>query len=123
MSTCECRTSVIVCYYINVLVQSMKPNRTQSGRQVSKTEDELFKVISSLKSNVECRNLLKDLCTPAELQALADRWQVVKYLQKKLPYREIHNLTGVSVTTIGRVARCLSAGYGGYKTALKRHTR
>jgi TrpR-related protein YerC/YecD len=61
-----------------------------------------------------------DLCTPAELEALVDRWAVVKYLQDGLPYRKIHDLTGVSVTTIGRVARFLIAGNGGYQTALKR---
>ena len=34
-----------------------------------------------------------------------------------MPYREIHRLTGVSVTTIGRVARYLAAGNGGYALA------
>ena len=65
----------------------------------------------SLETVEECRNFLKDLCTPAELQALVDRWQVVSYLQEGLPYRKIHDLTGVSVTTIGRVARFLSDGF------------
>jgi uncharacterized protein YerC len=37
-----------------------------------------------------------------------------------LPYRKIHELTGVSVTTIGRVARFLTTGSGGYRTALDR---
>ena len=44
----------------------------------------------------------------------------MKYLQDGLPYRKIHEITGVSVTTIGRVARFLIAGNGGYQTALKR---
>ena len=35
--------------------------------------------------------------------------------ERGLPYREIHRLTGVSVTTIGRVARYLAAGNGGYR--------
>ena len=56
----------------------------------------------------------------AELQALVDRWQVVEYLEQGLPYRRIHELTGVSVTTIGRVARFLSDGFGGYQAAIKR---
>ena len=55
-----------------------------------------------------------------ELQALVDRWQVVGLLERNLPYRRIHDMTGVSVTTIGRVARFLSDGYGGYATALER---
>jgi uncharacterized protein YerC len=54
------------------------------------------------------------------LQALVDRWQVVQLLQQDLPYRRIHDLTGVSVTTIGRVARFLSDGFGGYATAIGR---
>jgi uncharacterized protein YerC len=45
---------------------------------------------------------------------------VVELLQKKLPYRRIHDLTGVSVTTIGRVARFLTDGFGGYQAALDR---
>ncbi|MFQ5609138.1 MAG: Trp family transcriptional regulator, partial [Woeseiaceae bacterium] len=41
-------------------------------------------------------------------------------LEQGLPYRRIHDLTGVSVTTVGRVARFLSDGFGGYETAIKR---
>ena len=51
---------------------------------------------------------------------MADRWAVVDPLKRSLPYREIHRLTGVSVTTIGRVARFLSGGSGGYATAARR---
>ena len=83
-------------------------------------EDALFGAIIALETVEECRNFFKDLCTPAELQALVDRWQVVEYLQEGLPYRRIHELTGVSVTTIGRVARFLADGYGGYRTAIDR---
>jgi uncharacterized protein YerC len=54
------------------------------------------------------------------LQAMADRWTVVDCLKRDLPYREIQRLTGVSVTTIGRVARFLAAGHGGYDTAARR---
>ena len=63
---------------------------------------------------------LRDLCTPAELEAMADRWRVVPLLRKGVPYREIHDLTGVSVTTIGRVARSLEHGAGGYAVAIER---
>jgi uncharacterized protein YerC len=37
-----------------------------------------------------------------------------------MPYREIHRITGVSVTTIGRVARCMADGNGGYGLAARR---
>jgi TrpR-related protein YerC/YecD len=98
----------------------MKPNRSETEKQQVRAETALFTAINALQSPTECRNFLKDLCTPAELQALVDRWQVVAFLQQGLPYRKIHDLTGVSVTTIGRVARFLTDGFGGYKTALER---
>ena len=101
----------------------MKPNRHDSEDQQTDAENALFEAVISLRDVEECRNFFKDLCTPAELQALVDRWQVVQYLQQDLPYRQIHDITGVSVTTIGRVARFLRDGFGGYDTALKRTHR
>lgn len=98
----------------------MKPNRTGSGRRQLRAENALFEAVISLETVAECRNFFRDLCTPAELQALVDRWQVVELLEQGLPYRRIHDLTGVSVTTVGRVARFLSNGFGGYQTALDR---
>ncbi len=98
----------------------MKPNRQDSDDQQARNEEALFRAIVSLQDTEECGNFLRDLCTPAELQALVDRWQVVELLQEGLPYRRIHDLTGVSVTTIGRVARFLTDGFGGYQAALDR---
>ena len=98
----------------------MKPNRNESDRKQFRAEEDLFVAILALRDTRELRCFFEDLCTPAELQALVDRWQVVEYLQKELPYRKIHDLTGVSVTTIGRVARCLADGSGGYRTAIER---
>jgi TrpR-related protein YerC/YecD len=100
----------------------MKPNRTDTEAERRRNEDALFRAVISLNDVSECRSFFKDLCTPAELQALVDRWQVVQLLQQDLPYRRIHDLTGVSVTTIGRVARFLSDGFGGYATAVERTT-
>ena len=98
----------------------MKPNRDDSQSRQQAAEDALFRAVISLKSAAECRNFFLDLCTPAELQALVDRWQVVELLEQGLTYRKIHDLTGVSVTTIGRVARFLTDGFGGYRTVIDR---
>lgn len=98
----------------------MKANRDRSPRLAARAEQGLYRALLSLRSEAECKQFLADLCTPAELEALIDRWAVVEYLQDGLPYRKIHELTGVSVTTIGRVARFLTAGNGGYQTVLKR---
>jgi len=83
--------------------------------------DSLCRAMLALENVSEMRAFLQDLCTPAELEALADRWRVVPYLLRGMPYREIHERTAVSVTTIGRVARFLSQGSGGYQAAIEHH--
>jgi TrpR-related protein YerC/YecD len=100
----------------------MKDHRGITPRQEAAAERSLLQAILTLRTLDECRDFFRDLCTPAELQALADRWSVVMLLRQNLPYREIHRLTGVSVTTIGRVARYLDHGNGGYALALRRLT-
>jgi uncharacterized protein YerC len=47
----------------------------------------------------------------------------VPYLLDGLSYREIHERTAVSITTIGRVARFLNQGSGGYLAAAARAAR
>src|ERR1700734_3486508 len=98
----------------------MKSHRQLSARQEALAERNLVTAILTLRSVEECRAFLRDLCTPAELQAMADRWSVVECLRRGLPYREVHRQTGVSVTTIGRVARYLASGHGGYAPAAQR---
>ena len=80
----------------------------------------LLDALLAMRTPSELRALLEDLCTPAELEAIADRWRVVPLLLDNHPYREIHDLTGVSVTTIGRISRCLGLGAGGYRMAAER---
>ncbi len=98
----------------------MKRHRNMSPRQEALAERNLYAAIAALQTPEECRAFLRDLCTAAEIQAMADRWAVVEWLQRGLPYREIHRITGVSVTTIGRVAAYLARGNGGYGLAVKR---
>lgn len=98
----------------------MKQHRPLSPRQEALHERALYAAVLELQSVDEVRAFFRDLCTPAELQAMADRWAVVELLERGLPYREVQKLTGVSVTTIGRVARYLTSGNGGYATVTSR---
>ena len=98
----------------------MKPHRVLSPRQETAAENELYRAMQTLQSVGECRAFFHDLCTPAEIQAMVDRWTVVEHLVAGVPYRQISEKTGVSVTTIGRVARCLADANSGYQTARKR---
>jgi TrpR-related protein YerC/YecD len=98
----------------------MKVRRNLSSSQEALAERNLSAAVASLRSAEECRAFFRDLCTPAEIQAMADRWAVVDWLMRGVPYREINRLTGVSVTTISRVARCLANGNGGYSLVVRR---
>lgn len=69
---------------------------------------ELCEALLVPQTSSQMASLLSDLCTPAELHSLAERWQVAKLLDTTdKSYREIHDDTGVSTTTIVRVARFL----------------
>ncbi|GAB3383649.1 YerC/YecD family TrpR-related protein [Lysobacter fragariae] len=81
--------------------------------------DDLAAAFAGLSDPAQVRAFLDDLCTPAELEAMSDRWRVVPLIQQGVPYREIHDRTLVSVTTIGRVARTLDRGAGGYAAAIE----
>ena len=81
----------------------------------AKAQQALFGIFSQLQTTAEAQLFLEDLCTPAELQAMVDRWRVVEPIMNGKPYREIHAQTGVSVTTVGRVARVLRNPQSGYR--------
>lgn len=82
----------------------------------------LVEALSKLETAEETRRFLVDLCTPAELRALAERWQVAQLLDSTdMSYRDISAQTGVSTTTIGRVARFLKdEPHQGYRIVLDR---
>ncbi len=98
----------------------MKDSRVLNTRQETHAENDLYRTIASLDNVADCRAFFQDLCTPAELEAMKDRWNVVRLLEEELTYRQIHERSGVSMTTIGRVARCLGSGSNGYTSALRR---
>ena len=88
--------------------------------QARKREDHLYAAILALQSPEECRAFFKDLCTPAEIEAMRDRWEVTRLLSAGESYRQIAEKTGISLTTITRVARCLRAFQSGYQRILNR---
>ena len=84
--------------------------------------DDLAAAIAAIDNPEEARAFLADLCTPAEIHALAERWYVARLLdQGAMTYREIHDATGVSTTTVVRVARFLKQESNqGYRRLLDR---
>ncbi|MFZ9035655.1 MAG: YerC/YecD family TrpR-related protein [Francisellaceae bacterium] len=90
-------------------------------KQAQKQDIEaLYQAFSLIQSPEEASRFLNDLCTPAELSAMADRWRVVKEIKAEKSYRQIYSETGVSITTVGRIARCITYGEGGYNLIFER---
>ena len=77
-------------------------------RDLAVLTDELCDALLAPQDREDMRHLLLDLCTPAEIRTLAERWHVARLLDEgALSYREIQEGTGVSTTTIVRVGRFL----------------
>jgi TrpR-related protein YerC/YecD len=83
--------------------------------------NELCDALSRIDGPDAMRSVIVDLCTPAEMRALAERWRVAQMLAgTDKSYRDISAETGVSTTTIGRVSRFLKdEPHGGYSLLLQ----
>jgi TrpR-related protein YerC/YecD len=71
------------------------------------------------KREVSC--FLLDLCTPAEIVALRQRWFIAQLLDSGLPQRAAAERSEASIATVTRVARFLQHEHnGGYRIVLDR---
>jgi TrpR-related protein YerC/YecD len=89
-------------------------------RDADALTSDLCAALLTPRDRTEMARLLTDLCTPAEIRTLAERWHVARLLDgSDLSYRDIHDATGVSTTTIVRVARFLrQEPHKGYRRAI-----
>ena len=94
--------------------------RLRPTRDPSALTADLCSALLTPRGAEEMSRLLTDLCTPAEIRTMAERWHVARLLDgTSLSYRDIHDATGVSTTTIVRVARFLrQEPHQGYRRAL-----
>lgn len=100
----------------------VKPVDDAARRMRARDEKALFDAFSRLRDGGEAARFLRDLATPAELEAFAERWRIARMLNEgAYSYREIAAATGASTTTIGRVARFLKEErHQGYRLVLDR---
>lgn len=98
----------------------MKQHDLSQKTELKTAARSLSEALLSLGAAKDVQMFLEDLCTPAEVEAMVDRWRVAQLVDQGHSYRDIRDMTEVSVTTIGRVARFIEHGTGGYRTALDR---
>ncbi|MCB9672142.1 MAG: hypothetical protein H6734_21890 [Alphaproteobacteria bacterium] len=82
--------------------------------------EDLLAVLCDLDRPAELARVLGDLLTPSEVEALAERWTIVKLLAGGHPQRAVRDEVGCSVTTVSRGARQLRYGEGGFDLAFDR---
>ncbi len=80
----------------------------------------LYQAILMLKDPMECFDFFMDLCTVPELNAMEQRFEVARLLNRGLIYNKILEKTGASSATISRVNRSLNYGSDGYRSVLER---
>ena len=80
----------------------------------------LIKAILALKTEDEAGRFLRDLMTEKEIVEFSKRLQTAEMLTQKISYSVIEQKTGLSSTTIARVAKWLNGKGGGYRTIINK---
>ena len=80
-------------------------------RKVARRDiDSLYEAILSLEDLGEAKMFFRDLLTEREIEELAERWKAARLLAEGVPYTQIVERTGLSSTTVARVARWVKQG-------------
>lgn len=86
----------------------------------SQFNDEFFEAILTLESIEECYKFFSDVCTPKEIDTIAQRYTVATMLKEGKVYNEIVRSTGASTATVSRVKRSMGVEDNGYKIVFER---
>ncbi len=80
--------------------------------------NDLYRIIASLNTEEECRDLFEDLCTQKELEKMAERIYAARLLLEGKTYNQVIAEADISSATLSRVSRCVQYG-NGYSKLLK----
>lgn len=91
------------------------------SKKIPEYKQELVEIFSKILGD---KNLMKeflmDILTPAEFEALALRWQVVKKLHQGETHRSIAGDLGLGISTVTRGSRELRNKNGGFHLMFKK---
>jgi TrpR-related protein YerC/YecD len=85
-----------------------------------KPNTQLLEAIVSLENTDEAKRFLRDLMTEGEIEEFGKRLEAARLLSKNTQYSSIIEQTGLSSTTIARIAKWLRGSLGGYNLILTR---
>lgn len=91
------------------------------NKKISEYKEELVKVFSKIYGDRGVmKEFLMDILTPAEFEALALRWQIVKKLNNGETHRSIAGDLGLGISTVTRGSREFRNKNGGFHIMLKK---
>ena len=82
---------------------------------------QLFEVLAQAGSADDVEALLTDLCSPKEIEYMAQRLECAKMLMDGDTYENVIEKTEISSATLSRVSRCVRHGNGGYEIIFKKY--
>ena len=80
--------------------------------------DELYRLIATISDPADVRALFNDLCTPKEIENMAERVFAARLLLEGNTYNQVMAQSEISSATLSRVSRCVQFGEG-YSRLLK----
>jgi TrpR-related protein YerC/YecD len=80
---------------------------------------ELYRLITSIRTEQDCEALFEDLCTRKEIEKMAERVRAAKLLMEGKTYNQVIAEADISSATLSRVSRCVQYG-SGYSRLLKK---
>lgn len=86
----------------------------------TKKNKQLLESFLSLENTNEAKIFLRDLMTTTEIEEFANRLEAASLLSKDVQYNAIIEDTGLSSTTVARIAKWLKGSLGGYRLILSR---
>ena len=81
---------------------------------------QLLEALLALQNPDEAGRFLRDLMTAKDIKEFANRLEAAKLLSEDVQYNTISESTGLSSTTIARLAKWLYGSLGGYRLILAR---
>ena len=81
----------------------------------------LCETLSSIREPKVMMQFMRDVATITELTEMAKRWKAAQLINQQESYRSISEKTGLSTTTVARVAYWIQNGTGGYVRMLNHH--
>lgn len=93
--------------------------KKQIHRWINEASTDLLNTVIKLKTLHRAQKFFRDLLTEAEIRELSNRWKVAQMLQKKIPFLQIAQATGMSPNTIARINKWRKKGLGGYRMLLR----